>query len=118
MDTAKLIKDLQEALASKETSIILKTESKPVPFEIGKGYFIRTVTYHLTGKVVDIVGDFLVLDQASWIADSGRFNDAMKKGIDKNSESEIEPFEAKVYVNTTAIVDACEYAYSLNFTQK
>jgi hypothetical protein len=30
MDTAKLVKDLQEALASKETSIFLKTDRKSV----------------------------------------------------------------------------------------
>jgi len=118
MNTDDLIKNLKKALASNETKIILQTESKPVPFEIGKGYFIRTVTYHLTGKVTDIVGDFLVLDKASWIADSGRFNDAMVKGIDKNSASEIEPYEHKVFVNVTAIVDSCEYPHSLDFAQK
>lgn len=117
-DTKVLLKQLQDALLSQETSIVLKTEAKPVPFEIGKNYFIRTVTYHLTGQVVDIVGDFLVLDQASWIADSGRLNDSMKLGIEKNSSSEIEPFEAKVYVNVTAIVDATEYKFPIDFSQK
>ena len=116
MDTDNLIRQIKEALASK--AVILETNKKLVPFEIGKGYFIRTVTYHLTGKVVDIIGDFLVLDKASWIADSGRFGEALKKGIDKNENSEIEPFGQKVFLNLTAIVDACEYPHSLEFSQK
>jgi len=38
---------------------------------IGKKFFIRTVTYHLVGEVVKIVGRFFQLKNASWVADSG-----------------------------------------------
>ena len=81
--------------------------------EIGKQYFLRTVTYHLTGKVKKIVGKFLILSNASWIADSGRFSEAMKKGIDKQANAEIEPFSEDVIVNTDSITDACVYPYQL-----
>ena len=52
--------------------------SSEIPFEVGKKYFIRTVTYHLTGEVEAIKGNFLVLKNGAWIADSGRFNEMIK----------------------------------------
>ena len=48
---------------------MLERRSESVPFEVGKAYSIRTCTYHLTGKVREIVGKFLVLDTVAWIAD-------------------------------------------------
>ena len=72
----KIIELILELAKNKETVI-------NHPFEVGKQYFIRTVTYHLTGKLVEIKGKFLLFEQAAWIADSGRFTDSMKKGIDK-----------------------------------
>jgi len=80
---------------------------KPVPFEIGKDYFMRTVTYHLTGRVIDIVGEFLVLEDAAWIADSGRFNEFIAGK--ETSSLEVEPFgDKKVFVNMASITDATE----------
>lgn len=34
-------------------------------FEIGKCYFIRTVTYHLTGRLIATDGQFLILEDAA-----------------------------------------------------
>ena len=112
MDNTKLIELILELVKNKETI------QKDTPFEVGKSYFIRTVTYHLTGKLVAIKGDFLMFDDAAWIADSGRFNDAMKKGIDKNENSEVEPWENQVGLNIHSIVDFCEYPYKLPTSQK
>ena len=39
-------------------------------FTKNKSYFIRTVTYHLVGKVAKIDGNFMMLKDASWVADS------------------------------------------------
>jgi hypothetical protein len=89
-----------------------------LPFKVGENYFIRTVTYHLTGKVKDIVGKFLVLEKCSWIADSGRFSDAMEKGIDKQENAEVEPFSHDVFVNSDSITDAMVYPYTLPDEQK
>ena len=60
----------------KEEKIDLKT------FEdmIGKIFFIRTVTYHFIGKVEGLMGPFLKLSQTVWVADSGRFTQAIKNG--------------------------------------
>ena len=109
MDNTKLI-DLMLIL---ELGKNKENTNKEIPFEVGKNYFIRTVTYHLTGHLEKIVGDFLIFSDAAWIADSGRFNNAMKKGIDKAENHEVEPWEHKVFVNITTIVDGIEYPFSL-----
>jgi hypothetical protein len=75
------------------------------PFRIGGNYFIRTVTHHLTGKLVEVTNTELVLEHAAWIADDGRFSDALK-----NCEfNEVEPFpDGRVIVGRGSLVDACE----------
>ena len=47
------------------------------PFEVGEKYLIRTVTFTLTGQVKSKTSQFLVLEQADWIADTGRFSEAL-----------------------------------------
>ena len=73
-------------------------------WEIGKPYFIRTATYHLSGRLVKVAGSELVLEDAAWIADSGRFTQAVATG----DFSEVEPFPTgmQVIVNRTAVIDA------------
>lgn len=71
------------------------------PFEIGKAYLIRTVTYHQIGMLKDIQGDFLIFKDASWVADSGRFSNCISKG----SFNEVE-FVGPMIINKAAIVDA------------
>ena len=62
--------------------------------KIGKKLFIRTVTYHLTGKVEKVMGNFLQLSTAAWVADSGRFMQAIENGELK----EVEPIKSIVWV--------------------
>ena len=90
-----------------------KIKANELPFEVGKSYFIRTVTYHLTGKVKTIVGKFLVLEDAAWIADSGRFSNAIKKG----TLNEVEPVGDAI-VNTDSIADAFPWVHALPKEQK
>jgi hypothetical protein len=75
-------------------------------WKIGQAYFIRTVTYHYTGVLVVIDEKELVLAKAAWIADSGRFMQAMETG----SFSEVEPYpkDRHLLINRSAIVDAVE----------
>jgi hypothetical protein len=74
---------------------------------VGKSYFIRTVTMHLIGILDSIEDDEIILKEASWIADSGRFYNALKNG----TLSEVEPFVSDVLVNKSSIVDACEWLH-------
>lgn len=56
----------------------INAAAKMHPFEVGKNYFIRTVTHHHTGKLVAVYDHELVLENAAWIADDGRLSDALK----------------------------------------
>ena len=78
-------------------------------WQVGKNYFIRTVTMHLVGRLVEIDDKEIILSEASWVADSGRFNNALKTG-DLN---EVEPFIDTVIVNRGAVVDATEWRHVL-----
>jgi len=80
---------------------------------IGRAWFIRTVTYHLVGKIEKRLGDFFLLRDASWVADSGRFTQAIQKG----ALNEVEPV-GDALVNITAITDAFPWRHALPTEQK
>ena len=74
-------------------------------WEVGKIYLIRTVTMNDTGRLVKVTPQELVLEDAAWIADTGRFADAVKKA----EFGEVEPFpDGKVIVGRGAIIDAVQ----------
>ena len=95
-----------------------KTSRKPKnPFwNEGDAYFIRTVTSFFTGKLVCIDGPELIFTDCAWIADTGRFADAMKTG----NVNEAEPFpkDQPVLVNRESIVDATLWTHQLILVQK
>lgn len=80
---------------------------------VGQKLFIRTVTYHMTGKVVKRMGAFIQLEDAAWIADSGRFSDAIKSG----KLSEVEPV-GTAWVNLSSVVDFFPWKHKLPAEQK
>ena len=84
-------------------------EDLAIPFQIGKAYFIRTVTYFATGQVKAIVGNFLVLEKAAWIADTGRFSQAIMDGV----LNEVEPVEVDMFLNVNSITDAFVWNHKL-----
>ena len=79
---------------------------------VGKKLFIRTVTYHLIGEVKARVGQFFHLKNASWVADSGRFMDALKTG----KLSEVEPV-GEAFVNVNSITDMFVWKHVLTQRQ-
>lgn len=80
---------------------------------VGKAFFFRTVTYHLVGKVVKVVGHFLQLEQASWVADSGRFMQFIKNG----TLNEVEPV-GTAFVNIESVTDFFPWRHALPTYQK
>lgn len=74
------------------------------PFEIGKNYFVRTVTHHHTGKLVEVTPTELVLTDAAWIADDGRLTDALKTG--NFNEVEMFPTGSRVIIGRGSLIDA------------
>lgn len=108
------VKDLREIRQFFGNQKITKESSHP--FKIGKAYFIRTVTMIVVGKLEEVHESELVLSDASWIADSGRFSDALKGGEKKLNE--VEPFFDDVIVGRSAIIDATIWAHDLPKIQK
>ena len=80
------------------------------PFEIGKSYLLRTITMVDIGRVSKICGKFIIMEDASWIADTGRFYECLQKS---DIFAEVEPFKHPLIVNTEAIVDATLWPYKL-----
>ena len=81
------------------------------PYKLNTNYFIRTVTHFLTGHLIAVTEHELVLTRAAWIADTGRFMNAIREG----TLSEVEPFpeEHEVIVGRGAIVDAVIWSHPL-----
>jgi len=102
----KVLKMLLELAADDKSEGVSTSE---LPFEIGGSYLFRTVTYFLLGKVKEIKGSFIELEKASWVADTGRFNEAISKG----SLSEVETVAVPVWLNASSIVDVFEWTHAL-----
>ena len=81
---------------------------------VGNSWFFRTVTYHIVGRVVrKLPGSYVVLEDASWVADSGRFMDAIKNG----TLSEVEPV-GQWCVNLDTVTDFGPWRHPLPTAQK
>ena len=85
------------------------------PYEIGKNYFIRTVTMIQIGKLIEVGPHELVIENACWVADTGRFTDALAEG----SLNEVELFpKGRVIVGRATVIDACIWPHDLPQEQK
>ena len=80
---------------------------------VGKSFYFRTVTYHLVGNVKKVMGNFLELKEASWVADSGRFMNAIRDG----ELSEVEPV-GTAFVNLQSVTDFFNWKHPLPKDQK
>ena len=85
-------------------------------WKIGENYFLRTVTHYFTGRLEKVTQSELVFSSVSWIADSGRYADALKIG----NLSEVEPYpkNALVIVGRGALIDAHIWKHKLPLEQK
>jgi hypothetical protein len=73
------------------------------PYEIGRNYFIRTVTHYYTGRLIWVGDKELLLENVSWVADTGRFSNALKQGV----FNEVEPYpKGRVIIGRGSIIDA------------
>lgn len=86
------------------------------PYKVGKNYFIRTVTFHHTGKLKKVYKSELVLENAAWIAVDGRFANAVAEG----AYAEVEPYpdDRDVVIGRGSIVDAVVITHPLPRVQK
>jgi hypothetical protein len=91
-----------------------KTEKIDSPIRVGNSVFIRAVTMYYTGCIIAITKDEIVLDDAAWIADTGRFSDGLKSG----NFNEIEPYTGPVAIGRGAIVDVTSWPHDLPRVRK
>ena len=81
-----------------------KITEKRHGFEVGKSYFIRTVTHHYLGKCIGVYELCIVMKKCTWVADDGRFHKAMQGDWTNNAEHEIYPPETpvQILINSTS----------------
>ena len=84
------------------------------PMTTGEKYLIRTVTMYYTGEVVSISSFGIKLTKAAWIADTGRFSEALRNG----EFNEVEPYINDVVVAKGCIVDFTKWSHDLPQKQK
>ena len=83
-------------------------------FEVGEAYLIRTVTMMYTGRITKITKSDIALEYAAWIADSGRYSDALEKG----TLNVVEPYPDGVAISRASIVDFAIWTHPLPREQK
>ncbi|MGY6501623.1 MAG: hypothetical protein ACXIVQ_12145 [Acidimicrobiales bacterium] len=109
------IADIKELISPTDpSSTIEELGADPLDPDPGDKLLIRTVTMTLTGEVVACSPSWIILDDAAWIADTGRFADA----IDTGALNEIEPMGHGVRVARAAIVDVTPWLHDLPTDQK
>lgn len=99
------LKDLRELIGNLGADTSLK---------IGGQYLLRTVTLYFTGRIVAITSTDVVLEDAAWIADTGRFADAIK-AVQFN---EVEPITGRHIVFRGGLIDATSLDGTLPRSQK
>ena len=78
-------------------------------FVLGEKVFIRTVTNYFLGLVQQVTATSVTLLNASWVADTGLFSEALEKG----TLNEVEPYVDDVVISRTAIIDHTAWRHSL-----
>lgn len=100
------IEDLTIGEARKLSALFAGVPVSENPYRVGANYFIRTVTHHHTGRLVQVTAQELVLEGAAWIADDGRLTDALKTC--SFNEVEMFPVGSRVIVGRGSVIDAVE----------
>jgi hypothetical protein len=86
-----------------------KAATTPLPFKIGDGVLIRTVTHYALGKVGAIGRDFITLSEGGWLADTGRLGECLSKG----TVNEFERAPSWIMIGRGAICDVFPWAHEI-----
>lgn len=104
--TMEEIKELaQEGLnhRNKSKKVNIPKSDALHPYTIGSNVLIRTVTMIQVGRLIWVGEQELVLEDASWIPDTGRFHKALEEG--EKILDEVEPCSSIVIIGRGSIVD-------------
>lgn len=113
-DTITAAIQIARALDTETSTLPPAYDDDLIRLLFGLDVLVRTVTMIYTGHVVHIDAATIVLSDAAWIADTGRFADALTSG----TLSEVEPYPGHVYVSRAAVVDITRWDHPLPRTQK
>ena len=83
------------------------------PWVIGQAYHVETVTKYWTGRLVAVYDSELILEDAAWIAHTGRYADFFENGPE-----EVEPVPGPVGISRGAIVAWQEWPIALPREQR
>jgi hypothetical protein len=90
-----------------------KVQVKGLVVAPGRNVFLRTVTYHYIGRVIGVKDGWIMLEEASWVADSGRFSVALKDGYSGLSEVEVYPGDGRTDIERATVVEALPWNHAL-----
>lgn len=96
MDKLELIK----ALLSESSGC----GEKPTFLKVGKAYLFRTVTMIYTGRIKEMRGDEILVEEAAWIPETERWADCVKNCDFK----EVEPYYRDVVIYRGGLLDVTE----------
>ena len=85
--------------------------TKKHSFELDQNIIIRTVTNYFTGRVSAVTEADIVLQDAAWIAYTGRWSIALREGAEHLDE--VEPYPSWCVVSRGAIVDWAPWDHEL-----
>ncbi len=113
MDKAKVGEAILKTLESE--GCLPQTEAVPERPELqaGLNVFVLSVTRYYIGRLVKVDADFLYLDHASWIAETGRFHKAVAEGREALAEVEPYPADRIVRVARGALVEVSDWPHPL-----
>lgn len=103
------ISDLVAEVKLLRTRAVEPTPPAQSPIRLGNTVFIRTVTNCYVGRITLVDDEEIVLDNAAWVADTGRFHVALRDGV----LNEIEPYVGPVSVSRGSLVDCCDWRHVL-----
>jgi hypothetical protein len=112
--TIKISDETYESIKEQLGDDYVEVDVEALQDFVGKKLFIRTVTYHLIGKVKKVFGNFIELEGAVWVASSGRFMQALEDG----TLDEVEPCKTQTWVNANSITDMFLWKHKLPTEQK
>lgn len=75
---------------------------------VGEKLLLRGVTMYQVGEVKKVVGRFVQLKNASWVADTGKFSECIKNG----DFNEVE-YVGDAFVNMDTVVDFFPWKHPL-----
>jgi hypothetical protein len=105
--------------AVKKSAVVKKSATKKrvskksavaSPIAVGNAVLIRCVTLYYTGRIVGLTDTEILIEDAAWIADTGRFAEALQSG----QLNEVEPYpNGVVSIARGSVLDVSSWKHAL-----